>query len=771
MRQPGFQTRTADIRTPLTRRRLLAALGGSALAVTGGAISLPAAHGQQIDASPPAAAPVSGPGATAPSMADKAAELNYDIAKIFRFVADEIAYAPYSGALRGATGTLWARGGNSVDKALLLGALLDEAMVTYQFAMGALDDRAAASLLAATVTDAETERKRWATSIDALLAASPGAGAATPQPAGLTPEQERQLKQQIDGVVALNADAGQLLKTRVATISEALSGAGITLPPLPSPKLPPAEHHQHTWIQMADGPAWIDLDPSLPGAKQGVSLVKPASVGPLPDAVHHKVRFSVMVEEVTGGQPQKREVTAFELTSAEFVNVPVCLLIVPPAAMKGIGNTIDQAMTGKSKLVPTYFTGRGGSYSDSTIVFGSGGEDAQSVLGGNSTAGGLAEGETLAIWSVIDITSPDRDPVHVERALLDRIGTEARASGKVDLARLAPVEYVTSESGESTIKEFQAMWIYAVDTANYPAVLAGIDPISAKIFGGMQLMTQAYPTIRASVSLAHEMALGYRSDVYAPNLVGVTIALAGAAGAVKSDLLVQDPGVSLVRGAPASPVHPLLASGVGNQIAEQLLFARPAGNDATATPPAAVAVDDASAIFAAVEQAGTGWKAVTRGNQLGPFALAGPALVRVKALLDAGMVVVLPERPVESAGVRRWAWWVVDPRTGRTYDQFEDGSSSAGRRLSPDGRLAVEFEEDTVIDIIPYAYIDHYRRTALCVAAVCGVVAGLLGAIAGGVGAASSSSGLGTAGAVLGGVAGGVGGAGSAVGALYACAG
>lgn len=776
MRQPGSHTHQSAVRSALTRRQLLAALGGSALAVTGGAFSLPATLGRQIDASPPAAVPVSGPGTVAPSVADRAAALNYDVGQIFRFVADEIAYEPYNGALRGATGTLWARAGNSVDKSLLLAALLDEAMATYQFATGPLDDAAVASLLKASATDAERERERWAASIDAMLAGpqAAGGGSATPQPVTLTPDQQRLLQDQIAGVQALNAEAGTLLKDRATAIAEALDRASITLPPLPAPEVPPAEHDQHTWLQMADGPAWVDLDPTLPGAKQGAALTKAATVGPLPDTVHHKVRFSVMVEEVVSGQPAKREATAFEMTSADLVNVPICLSVMPRASFKGIANTITQAMTGKSSLVPTYFTGLGGSYSDSSVVFGSEGNGAQGALSSAESGNGPAEGETLALWSVIDITSPDHDPIHVERALLDRIGPVARAGGTADLGKMAPVEFVEFPGGGETVRGLDSMWIFSVDAGGYPAVLAGIDAISAKIFGGLQLITQAYPTIRTSLALAHELSLGYRSVVVVPNVVGCTIALDGAAGAIKADLLVQNPNVRMLphQSAPAPATHPLLTAGVANQIAEQLLFAQPSAGAALATPAApTVAVDDASTIFAAVERAGIGWKAVTRSDQLGAFALSPPAQIRLKALLDDGMAIVLPEHPVGTGDAARWAWWVVDPRTGRTFDQFEDGSGSAGRRLRTAIPKAVEFEEDTVVDLIPYAYIDHYRRLALCVAAVCGVVAGVLGVIAGGVGAATSSSGLGTAGAVLGGVAAGVGGAGSGIGALYACAG
>ena len=82
-------------------------------------------------------------------IADLAGALAYDVEAMFRFVADDVAYHPYAGALRGARGTLAARAGNSVDKALLLGALLEASLVTYRFATGPIDAAAVIGLEAA----------------------------------------------------------------------------------------------------------------------------------------------------------------------------------------------------------------------------------------------------------------------------------------------------------------------------------------------------------------------------------------------------------------------------------------------------------------------------------------------------------------------------------------------------------------------------------------------------------------------------------------------
>src|SRR3954451_25047656 len=90
---------------------------------------------QDFSATPaPAAVTSRQPGGK--SIDDTAFDLNIDPETIFRFVADEVRYEPYAGVLRGAKRTLWGRAGNSADKAMLLGAMLQSALVQVRFAVG-----------------------------------------------------------------------------------------------------------------------------------------------------------------------------------------------------------------------------------------------------------------------------------------------------------------------------------------------------------------------------------------------------------------------------------------------------------------------------------------------------------------------------------------------------------------------------------------------------------------------------------------------------------
>ncbi|CAN0512539.1 unnamed protein product, partial [Phaeothamnion confervicola] len=97
-----------------------------------------------------------------PSLDQLLWDLEYDATKIFRFVADAVAYEAYTGVLRGAKGTHWSLAGNSVDKALLLADLLAQAQVTVRLVAGPLDAAAVDELAASMRIDARAARDRAA---------------------------------------------------------------------------------------------------------------------------------------------------------------------------------------------------------------------------------------------------------------------------------------------------------------------------------------------------------------------------------------------------------------------------------------------------------------------------------------------------------------------------------------------------------------------------------------------------------------------------------
>ncbi len=192
-----------------------------------------------------------------------------DPAKAFAFVRDSIRFEAYPGILRGPVGALAARAGNSEDRALLLGALLDAMDVKYRFAIGELDATSAQKVAARTF-DAPTDP----------LDATDGSRVVTFDTSDIALRARRD-------------DA--LLRLALGDRLDAATGG-------PAPDLS-ADVRHHVWVQVAWGAEWLDEDPTLADAQPGQTLTTPTSVvASLPDSDDQTVTVAVLDETLQGGQ-------------------------------------------------------------------------------------------------------------------------------------------------------------------------------------------------------------------------------------------------------------------------------------------------------------------------------------------------------------------------------------------------------------------------------------------------------------------------------------
>ena len=156
-----------------------------------------------------------------------------------------------------------------------------------------------------------------------------------------------------------------------------------------SPTIPDRERTQHVWLQYADGPNWVDLDPSFPGAEAGTAYATVSeTVDQLPDELFHTVDIRVMAEVVVGGAPTPTEVLSHRVRSADVAGL-VLMLVHPNAEWLGVA----EAITGQQKHVPTLFIGDIESIRGTAISL-SEGEGVLGALGEEAPA----EGQALAEW-------------------------------------------------------------------------------------------------------------------------------------------------------------------------------------------------------------------------------------------------------------------------------------------------------------------------------------------------------------------------------------
>jgi hypothetical protein len=640
----------------LTRRRLLALLG-----VGGAAAAVPwrwstatdRAPGPPGDGGPEVPVPTTEPAllqpAPAPTVADLAASLGWDVEAMFRFVADDIDYEPYNGSLRGATGALWGGAANSVDKALLLGALLNEAGVPWRFAVGELDAAARERVATNPARPVPELRRRQA---ERVLPSDVAAEWSGDGPWRRAPE--------VDDLLRV---AAERTEATYALLVDALSAAGIA-PPEPRPPVPVEEVERHVWVQIADGPAWIDLDATLPGGHVGETLA-PASetLVELPGDRFHTVTFRLVAEVVTAGTPTMTEVVSYTIRSADAGGVPI-YVVHAPATWLDVGG----AIAGQQRYRPAILAGSE-IVMASTFVALDKGEGALDALGET----GDAEGQTLAEWLEVDVTVPGAGVRTERRLVFDRIPAERRESRDLGLDDLPPIEFVhvDDEIGDVFVPCASP---YLISIVSQPVLWSslGLDGSSSPTADDLVARsTLALPYVHGVVALhlVDQLAGVVRLDEPLVTALRVDPNAAAGGTALTVDRLHVSLDLHVFEDRADAGWGGVLAGAAGH-VAERSLVAAVAsvlGGDRS------VAETSVGRLFELAVDAGTELRVLTTlepGATDGMTAATG-ALVR--STLEAGRYVVIPAAPVEVDGVARLGWWEYDSADGRIVDRMDDG--------------------------------------------------------------------------------------------------
>jgi hypothetical protein len=364
------------------------------------------------------------------------------------FIRRALRSEPYPGVLRGARGTLAAGGGNSADLCLLLRDMLAGAAPApeMRFAIAELTEQEARALVdrAMRSPPARPAAAAPAGPVGAKPAKPPAAATAPPAATrqASIPAARRQL------LADLNVAASQ--------IEHALGGA---LPQPPDAIARAVEQARtHVWLQVRRGNDWLTLDPSagLPLPTSGVR-----TVAKLPDDWTHTVTLKMEVERLEGGKllresllEQSWPAAALEGRTVEVMMVPAELSVTKmfdPAA-GGPGNFLEQAKGFKRFAVtlslPEEKSTQGKSFGldglATTAVPKAGAtgvttfDPFKRLPGGRGARPGAAQRAAAAdlagVWLTVTIRSPGAQPAIIRRALLDRIGPQARREKRLELA-------------------------------------------------------------------------------------------------------------------------------------------------------------------------------------------------------------------------------------------------------------------------------------------------------------------------------------------------
>ena len=267
-----------------------------------------------------------------------------DADKIFSWVRDETTLVPYRGALRGATGVLMDRVGNSLDRALLLGDLLQRRRHTVRLAHGQLSARQTMELLSGLrVPPIPRPRADAVASKEGLESAAQQLGI------DLKPAKALLLK------AAEQRDFMAIqLPQRVQAQTSAIYAS------LGSPRSDAARERteqqqalqDHWWIQIQQKGIWSNFDPTLSNVKPGDALT-PATdtlsfvpLAQLPETLVQSVQVRVVLECTESGKlAEHRLVESGRLLPATLLGQHVTLGHVPVNWNKIVNSKDKTALT------------------------------------------------------------------------------------------------------------------------------------------------------------------------------------------------------------------------------------------------------------------------------------------------------------------------------------------------------------------------------------------------------------------------------------------
>jgi hypothetical protein len=636
------------------------------------------------------------------------AKTGKDPAAIVAWVRTNTREIAYVGMLRGSSGVLMDRAGNSLDRSMLLADLLRRAGNDVRLARAQLDPKLAAAL-----------RAQMEASIPKPSAPAPLDRAALLKQIGNDPRLDPAMVQKAtDRTIARNQQFEATVKDLYGKVYPAVMQA-LGNDPKRDEKIAAdtdAALRDHFWVQRHIAGGWEDLDPDADVVHK---LTPEATLTPeqVPDSLKHRVTMRVIVETWSAGKLSESKLLERTWTPSELMGKSITLShqvfpqspidqiaqqpnpqdkylealtnawVIEPVLRVGSDNIADKLYTLRGEVMPASeatlsslgVQGTGGSVSQSAQgVLGAFGSKAATPSGPPDEA--TAPVRVSAEWVEFQSDVPGRRPQIHRREVYDLIGPALRLQGVKTPPPIGPAirqQRALKLAGTADLYIFGETpnigWVQATagshiaEIAKSTAALIRSQPSLAKIL-------RTPPTGRLGLPL-WSWALGRDSQPaaleaspVAPNIAVLwqTPGAAGSRDSTEFDIVANELNAGGDR---------RVSQGVLDTVLEHVLFATPTetgGNTA--------------ALFAADLKAGIQWVRLGPENLQAASNLSLPpdAVARIKSDLANGNVVLAPKRATHTANGDEVAWWRIDPRTG---DTLGIGESGRGVEFTEEGGL------------------------------------------------------------------------------------
>jgi hypothetical protein len=608
---------------------------------------------------------------------------------ILRWVRDETSYVAYRGALRGAVGVLQDRSGNSLDRALLLGELLQLSGHEVRLARATLSEKQANILLARIGQSSRSAAPRADVDASAVLddlAGKVGVDAASVREAIAQNAQQGQL---------FTAELSGRVQAQVASMSRLLAGT-LRANAARERSLQRDALTDHWWIQSRRGDGWLDLDPTFPDAHEGpaqgiaAETLPFGSVEQLPASAVHSVQLRVILEcSEAGTLAEHALLTSDRMSPITLLGRMVRLRHVPSgwprSATLSHAARFKEVLSKQDQWYPVLDVGnqrtQGLSYTGECRI-GPAARGVASVLEGlqrrqemdraEQRASGAVPPTVTAEWLEYTIYASGVPPKVVRRQIFDLLGPAARTArqpissltsaqrltwrlavaGQTDIlilgSDLSP-EYVTSVVTNGLLanrRRLMAIWRRGPDDFRVQNVARLVPGPSSELYA-LALGRRGLEALSGTTYLAAPNILTYHRQLRETDQGDVT--LLEAFDIVANDVTAawDEPQSTAVR----------LRQGVLDTNAEALvtsaLCAMSVAGVQCETP------DNTSDAYAHSLAQGSQWRLIRREPELTGVSWPKDVWVRVRDDLTAGYLVILSDQRGAPA-----TWWRIHPESG-----------------------------------------------------------------------------------------------------------
>lgn len=576
-----------------------------------------------------------------------AAALGKDPARIFEFVRDQIGYEAYSGCLRGPRGTLMAMAGNSVDRAALLGSLLEAAGHRVRYARGTLPEREAREL----VTTMWTQRQ-------------------TPAWPGDTGEPSAGVRAASQTFLAAAKRDYSMIRTELA--SAGLTGSSDTAPSFSTLV---AEARAHYWVQWAKGDKWLDLDPLFGEATPGRTYAPTADILPtLPDSLFHRVTIRIRVEEDTAGKVSSRNVLDYSARAADLSGRDLVLLHEPD------NWRIDSTLGGTGRVKPVLLAG-----AQKFVV----GQPFQLWIGPFERMGDLLRGPgTRAAPSLATAESVEIDFVDSEgkvrkvvREVFDVVGKARRLAGQWLGAE--ELRRATGASDDLTQRLYSFYFTNGrVDPSHVLHVAEENGPRNGR--RNLQTLLRRIHVAFAATSdglvgrlrTPDRGAILFYPDSPRVHILDLSMVPGVPVRTVARlclDLRSDRARAVALSAIPSDLFNARILRGVVDGTLERVLIEYVTGQKETKSPRTI----STSSVFGQAATEHISPVLIHHGAEPLEAELPPEALARLVEDLEPDYLAVAPQRAVNLGNLPRFAWWRIDRRSGETIAVTDEGLHQA----------------------------------------------------------------------------------------------